>query len=82
MRVSPNMAEELGLYPRTGESWQGLNRVLRKLEQQPRRRNRIPEEDVALANRDMHVLGCTTRYRPDGTPFMLAPGEQDPARPS
>jgi hypothetical protein len=76
------MTEELGLFLRKGESWRGLDRVLRKLEQPSRRRNRIPVEDVALANRDMHVLGCSTRYRPDGTPFMLAPGDQDPARPS
>jgi hypothetical protein len=74
------MAEELEHYP--SGSWRGLSRVLSRLEQPPTRRDRIPRFDVPSANRDMHRLGCRTRYRPDGTPFLLSPGDQDPARPS
>jgi hypothetical protein len=74
------MAEELEHYP--SGSWRGLSGVLSRLEQPPARADRIPPADVASANRDMHHFGCRTRYRPDGTPFLLAPGDQDPARPS
>lgn len=72
------MAEDLDYYPQAGSSWRGLNVVLRRLEQ-PTRADHIARSDVRSANRDMRHLGCRTRYRPDGSPFMLAPGEPDPA---
>lgn len=74
------MAEELELYP--SGSWQGLNSVLSRLEQPPPRADRIPSADVTSANRDMRHFGCRTRYRPDGTPFLLSAGDPDPARPN
>lgn len=75
------MTEDLDYYPRSGSSWRGLNTLLRQLEQ-PYRGDRIAIADVAAANRDMAHLGCRTRYRSDGSPFMLKFGEQDPSRPS
>jgi hypothetical protein len=75
---SGGMAEDLDYYPRAGSSWRGLDMVLRRLTQAPSV-DCIASSDVRSANRDMRHLGCRTRYRPDGTPFMLAPGDQDPA---
>ena len=72
------MAEDLDYFPRAGSSWRGLDRVLRRLAQAPTT-DRIARSDVRSANRDMRHLGCRTRYRPDGRPFMLAPGDRDPA---
>ncbi|MDB5719679.1 MAG: hypothetical protein JWP15_297 [Alphaproteobacteria bacterium] len=74
------MAEDLDYLPRPGTSWRGLSTMLRELEEAAG--DRIPRADVGSANRDMRHLGCRTRYRPDGTPFMLAPGDQDPTAPS
>jgi hypothetical protein len=67
------MAEDLDYLPKPRASWRGLDPMLRKLEQSTG--DRIPRHDVALANRDMRHLGCRTRYRADGTPFLLAPGD-------
>ena len=70
------MTEELDYLPRPAASWRGLGDMLRTLERSTG--DRIPRGDVALANRDMRHLGCRTRYRPDGSPFLLASGERDP----
>lgn len=37
----------------------------------------IPTAEVQAANALMRKLGCTTRYRLDGSPYQLAPGERD-----
>jgi hypothetical protein len=70
------MVEQLDYLPRPGTSWSGLGQMLRALEQSTG--DRIARGDVAAANRDMRHLGCRTRYRADGSAFMLAPGEPDP----
>ena len=70
------MSEDLDYLPRRAASWRGLQPMLRRLERESG--DRIPRGDVALANRDMRHLGCRTRYRADGTPFLLAPGEAEP----
>jgi hypothetical protein len=54
--------------------------MLAKLQSASATGSRIDPADVELANRDMEHLGCRTRYRPDGTPFLLqtnAPGPAD-----
>jgi hypothetical protein len=71
------MAEDLDYLPRPASNWRGLGNMLRELERSTG--DRIPRGDVAMANRDMRHLGCRTRYRPDGSPFLLAAGERDPA---
>ena len=76
-RIQTRMAEDLDYLPRPGSSWRGLEPILRNLERATGE-DRIASWEVAAANRDMRHLGCRTRYRPDGRPFMLAPGEQDP----
>ena len=70
------MTEDLDYLPKPASSWRGLGNMLRTLERSTG--DRIARGDVALANRDMRQLGCRTRYRPDGTPFLLAAGERDP----
>jgi hypothetical protein len=70
------MTEDLDYLPKPSTSWRGLGNMLRRLERSTG--DRIPRGDVALANRDMQRLGCRTRYRADGTPFLLAAGERDP----
>ena len=70
------MTEDLDYLPKPASDWRGLGDMLRTLER--RTGDRIPSGDVALANRDMRQLGCRTRYRPDGSPFLLAAGERDP----
>ena len=70
------MVEDLDYLPKPGASWRGLGTMLRTLERSTG--DRIPRGDVALAINNMRRLGCRTRYRADGTPFLLGPGEPEP----
>jgi hypothetical protein len=62
-------------YRRPGASWSGLREILRQLEARPV----VDPSEVAAANMDMLRSGARTRYRPDGSAFLLSDGEEDPA---
>lgn len=46
--------------------------------QPPREAEPLKPEEVPEANALMKKLNLATRYRPDGTPFQLQPGDADP----
>jgi hypothetical protein len=70
------MSERPDYVPRG--DWRGLGRILQDLERRTCIRpdpNRIAPADVDQANADMAMHGCRTRYRPDGSPYLLSDGE-------